>query len=68
MKIVVLVIGISGILLGLIGTIISIALPSITNNVSTSEALSGIIGGVIVLFISIIIAIAGLFLFLMRKK
>ena len=52
MRIAVLVIGILGILLGLGITIISVILPSLTRNVSQSEAIPGIIGGVVVLIFS----------------
>ena len=69
MKIAVLVLGILGILLGLIVTIISLALPSLTSNkVNFGEALPGIIIGVLILFISLIIAIVGLVLVLKKKK
>ncbi len=69
MKIAVLVIGILGVLLGLIVTIISFALPSLTSNkVNFGEALPGIIIGIVVLFFSAIIAIVGLILVLKKKK
>ena len=69
MKIAVLVIGILGLLLGLIVTIVSLALPELTSNrVNFNEALPGIIGGVVVLFFSFIIAIVGLILVLKKKK
>ena len=69
MKIAVLVLGILGILLGLIVTIISLALPSLTSNkVNFGEALPGIIIGVLILFISLIIAVVGLVLVLKKKK
>lgn len=68
MRIAVLVIGILGILLGLGITIISVILPSLTRNVSQSEAIPGIIGGVVVLIFSFIIAIVGLILVLMNRK
>jgi hypothetical protein len=69
MKIAVLVIGILGILLGLIVTVISLALPELTSNkVNFNEALPGIIIGVVVLFFSFIIAVIGLVLVLKKKK
>jgi len=69
MKIAVLVIGILGVLLGLIVTIISFALPSLTSNkVNFNEALPGIIIGIVILFFSAIIAIVGLVLVLKKKK
>ena len=69
MKIAVLVLGILGILLGLVVTIISLALPALTSNkVNFGEALPGIIIGVLILFISLIIAVVGLVLVLKKKK
>ncbi len=69
MKIAVLVLGILGILLGLIVTIGSLLLPSLTNNrVNFGEALPGVIVGVIVLFFAFIIAIVGLVLVIKGKK
>ena len=69
MKIAVLVLGILGILLGLIVTIVSLALPELTSNkVNFNEALPGIIIGVLVLGISFLIAIVGLVLVLKKKK
>lgn len=69
MKIAVLVIGILGVLLGLIVTIVSLALPSLTSNkVNFGEALPGIIIGIVILFFSAIIAIVGLVLVLKKKK
>lgn len=69
MKIAVLVLGILGVLLGLIVTGVSLALPSITNNkVNFEEALIGIIAGVVVLLISLVIAAIGLVMVLKKKK
>ncbi len=69
MKIAVLVLGILGVLLGLIITIISLLLPSLTSNkINFNEALPGIIGGVVVLFFGLIIAVIGLVLVLKKKK
>lgn len=69
MKIAVLVIGILGVILGFLVTVVSLALPSLTSNkVNFGEALPGIIIGVIVLFFSLIIAIVGLVLVLKKKK
>lgn len=69
MRIAVLVIGILGIILGLIITVFSLALPELTSNkVNFEEALIGIIGGIVVLFFSFIIAIIGLVLVLMNRK
>ncbi len=68
MKIAVLVIGILGIVLGLIVTVGSLALPSITPNISTNEAMLGVIAGIVVFVISLIIVIIGLVLVLKKKK
>ena len=68
MKIAVLVIGILGVLLGLIVTIGSLALPSITPNVSQNEAMPFVIVGGLLLVVSFIIAVIGLVLVLMKKK
>ncbi len=69
MKIAVLVLGILGVLLGLIVTGVSLALPSMTNNrVNFEESLIGIVAGVVVLFISLIIAAIGLVLVLKKKR
>lgn len=69
MRIAVLVIGILGILIGLIVTIFSLALPELTSNrANFEEALIGIIGGVVVLFFSFIIAIIGLVLIIINRK
>ena len=69
MKIAVLVLGILGVLLGLIVTVVSLALPSMTSNkVNFEESLIGIIAGVVVLLISLVIAAIGLVLVLKKKK
>lgn len=68
MRIAVLVLGILGVLLGLIVTIGSIALPAITPNVSQNEAMPFIIIGGLLLVVSFIIAVIGLVLVLMNRK
>lgn len=69
MKIAVLVIGILGILLGFVVTAISVALPELTSNrVNFTEALPGIIIGILILIFSVIIAVVGLILVLRKKK
>jgi uncharacterized membrane protein len=68
MKVAVLVVGILGILLGLIIGIGSLALPSMTRNVSSNEAMFGVIAGVVVFVISLFIALIGLVLVLKKKK
>jgi hypothetical protein len=68
MKVAVLVVGILGILLGLIIGIGSIALPSITRNVSSNEAMFGVIAGILIFLVSLIIAFIGLVLVWKKKK
>ena len=64
-----LVIGILGILLGFVVTGISLALPIVTDGrTSWEEAMFGIIPGVLVLFISFLIAIGGLVGIVMSRK
>lgn len=65
---VVMVLGILGILLGGAVAIISILLPSMTSNVSPSEASIGIVAGLVVLALSFVPAIGGLILILVMKK
>lgn len=69
MKIAVLVLGILGVLLSLIVLGVSLALPSMTDNrVSFEEAAIGVVAGVLILFISLIIAAAGIVLVLKKRK
>ncbi len=68
MRIAVLVIGVLGVLLGLIVTVVSLILPSISSGVSPGEAMLGVIPGVIVFFFSLIIAIVGLILVIKGRK
>ena len=69
MRIVVLVLGILGVLLGLLVTIVSLAMPVLQpNNVKYSEIAPAIIGGIIILIFSLVIAIIGLVLVIKRKK
>ena len=68
MRIAVLVVGILGVLLGLIIGVGSLALPAITRNVSSNEAMLGVIAGIAVFLISLLIAIVGLVLVLKKKK
>jgi hypothetical protein len=63
-----LILGIIGILLGGAVAVISLLLPSMTRNVSMSEASIGIIAGAVVLVISFIPAIVGLIMVLAKKK
>ena len=69
MKIAILILGILGILLGVVVTGVSLALPELTSNkINFGEALPGVIIGVVVLLISLVIAIVGLVLVLKKKK
>lgn len=63
-----LILGILGILLGAAIAVISLILPSLTRNVSMSEASIGIIAGVVVLLISFVPAIVGLIMLIVKKK
>ncbi len=66
---IVLVLGILGILLGLVVTAISLALPILTDGrTSWEEAMLGIIPGILVLVVSFIMAIIGLILIFMKRK
>ena len=63
-----LILGIIGILLGGAVALVSLLLPSMTRNVSMSEASIGIIAGAVILIFSFIPAIVGLIMLLMKKK
>jgi hypothetical protein len=66
---IILVIGILGVLLGLAVTIISFALVPLTNGrTSMSEAMIGIIPGIIVFAISLLIAVVGLIFVIKNRK
>ncbi len=66
---IVLVVGILGLLLGFAVTGISLALPILTDGrTSWEEAMLGIIPGILVLFVSLIMAIIGLVLVLKGRK
>ena len=65
---IVLVLGILGVLLGLLVTIVSIVLPFVNNHVKMEEAMFGIIPGVIVLIISFLVAVLGLIFVLKNRK
>ncbi|MFL6467866.1 MAG: hypothetical protein ACJ72Z_07900 [Pyrinomonadaceae bacterium] len=66
---IVLIIGILGILLGLVITGISAALPIVTDGrTSWDEAAFGIVPGMIVLFFSFPIALIGLILVIKNRK
>jgi hypothetical protein len=66
---IVLVLGILGVLLGLLVTGISTALPIVTDGrTSWEEALLGIIPGIIVLVFSVFVAVLGLIFVLKNRK
>lgn len=65
---IVLVLGILGILLGIVVTGISAALPALTNGrTSWEEAALGIVPGILVLFVSFLMFIVGL-IFVMKNR
>ena len=65
---VILILGILGILLGGGIALVSLLLPTMTRNVSMSEASIGIIAGVVVLVISFVPAIVGLIILLVKRN
>ena len=66
---IVLVLGILGVLLGLLVTGISVALPIVTNGrTSWDEAMFGIIPGVIVLVLSFFVFLIGLIFVIKNRK
>lgn len=66
---IVLVLGILGVLLGLLVTGISVALPFVTDGrTSWEEALIGIIPGALVLVVSFLIFLLGLILVIVKRK
>lgn len=68
-KKIILGLGILGMVLSGVGLVISIMLPTLTDNrVSSDEALIGIIPAAILLFLSFLIAVVGLILVLTNKK
>lgn len=63
-----LILGILGVVLGGAVAIISLILPSMTRNVSMSEAMIGVIAGAVLLVVSFVPAIIGVILLVMKKK
>jgi hypothetical protein len=63
-----LILGILGIMLGGLVTIISLILPQMTPNVSMSEATVGIAAGIIILAFSFLPAILGVIIMILKKK
>lgn len=63
-----LILGILGVLLGGLITVISLVLPQMTRNVSMSEASIGIIGGIVVLLLSFVPVIVGIIIIVVKKK
>ncbi len=66
---IVLALGVLGVLLGILITAVSAALPFVTNGrTSWEEALLGIVPGVLVLIFSFFVAVVGLVLVLKSRK
>jgi len=66
---IVLVLGILGVLLGLAVTVVSVVLVPLTNGrTSWEEAMIGIIPGILVLFLSFLMAFCGLVLVFDKQK
>ena len=63
-----LILGILGILLGGGIALISLLLPALTRNVSSSEAAIGVAAGVVVLAIAFIPALVGLIILIVKRK
>lgn len=63
-----LILGILGILLGGAITLVSLLLPSITRNVSSSEAMIGVIAGAVVLVLSFVPAVVGLIVLMVKRN
>jgi hypothetical protein len=65
----VLIIGVLGILLGGGTLLVSVLLPTLTSGrTSYDEAMFGIIPGAVVLFLSFVIALAGLVVTILKRK
>jgi hypothetical protein len=65
----VLIIGVLGILLGGGTLLVSVLLPSLTSGrTSYEEAMLGIIPGALVLFLSLVIALVGLVVIILKRK
>jgi hypothetical protein len=66
---IVMVLGILGMLLGFAVTVVSAALPALTNNkTSWEEALIGIVPGMLVLVVSFFMAVIGLIFVIKNRK
>lgn len=65
---IVLIFGILGVLLGLVVTGVSVALPFISNGVSWDEAAVGIIPGAVVLIFSFFVFLIGLIFVIKNRK
>ena len=63
-----LITGIIGVMLGGAILLISLLLPQFTRGVSMSEAMIGVVAGILVLLVSFVVAVIGLVLVLMKKK
>ena len=66
---IVLVLGILGVMLGLAVTVVSVVLVPLTNGrTSWEEAMIGIIPGILVLFMSFLMAVVGLIFVIKNRK
>lgn len=63
-----LILGILGILLGGGISLLSLLLPSMTRNINMREASIGIFAGIVVLVLSLLPALVGIVLMLVKKK
>lgn len=63
-----LILGIIGILLGGATAVISLILPQLTRNISMSEASIGIIAGAVILVLSLVPAVIGLILIIVKRN
>ena len=63
-----LILGILGMLLGGGSAMVSLLLPSMTSNVSPSEAAMGVAGGVVLLALALLPAIVGVILMIVKRN
>lgn len=63
-----LIIGIIGMVLGGATTVISLVLPKITRNVSSEEAMIGLLGGLGIFALSFTPTVIGLIIILVKRK
>ncbi len=65
---VVLILGILGMLLGFGVALVSLLLPSMTSNVSPSEAAIGIAAGVVVLAAALVLTLVGVIILVVKRN